>query len=223
MRATLFILLLAFSSIINAQTNTPSDPEATALLQKLSTKFKAFKTISADFTLTINHPKPKPEDSDAKYTETLTGKVDLKGAKFKINIKGQEIRSDGKTICTYIPTDKEVQINDYEENQEIFSPSKIFTFYTEGYSYRVKEKKTVNNRKLVIIEMIPVNKKVSFFKIDVTIDEAALTIVESKIYDKSGTRYTYIINKLTTDVAIADDIFVCSCDKFPGAKCNDLR
>lgn len=221
--ATILMCLLVFAAGAQTAVNPANDTEATALLQKLSAKYKAYKTISADFSLTVNYPKPKAEDPDSKYTEIIAGKLNLKGSKFKINLKGQEIRCDGKTICTYVTADKEVQINDYEESQEIFSPSKIFTFYNEGYMYRIKEKKTVNNRKMVVIEMTPSNKKVSFFKIDVTIDEAALTISESKIYDKSGTRYTYVMTKITTDAAIADDTFICACDKFPGAKCNDLR
>ena len=85
----------------------------------------------------------KPTDDDKKYIDTLKGKVLLQAAKFNISIKDQQIICDGKTIWTYSPAEKEVQINYFEESDDIFSPSKIFTLYKDGYLYQIKEKKHV--------------------------------------------------------------------------------
>ena len=45
--------------------------------------------------------------------------------------------------------------------------------------------------------MNPSNKKVSYFKIEVTINETTQQIVESKIFEKNGARYTYKLTKQT--------------------------
>lgn len=215
------MLLLSYPAA--AQNNPAQDPEAAALLQKVSEKYKAYKNISADFKLVIQRPKPKPTDDDRKYTDTLKGKVLLEQAKFNISIKDQQIICDGKNIWTYSPTDREVQVNTFEETDDIFSPSKIFSLYKAGYMYQIKEKKTVNGKPVTVIEMTPSGKKVSYFKIDVTIEEATLQITESKIYEKNGTRYVYKLTKQAPNTATNADSFTFDTKKYPGVKVVDLR
>ncbi|MCW3124715.1 MAG: outer rane lipoprotein carrier protein LolA [Bacteroidetes bacterium] len=205
------------------QASAVADPEAGALLEKAAARYKSFKGVEADFVLTTIRPKLKPEDSDSKYTSNDNGKLYMKGSKFKIAMNGNDIYCDGKTIWSYSPRSKEIQVNDYEESQETFSPTKIFSVYKEGYSYQIKEKKTFGGKNVTVVELSPQNKKVSFFKIDVAIDDATSDVMESKVYEKSGVRYIYKISKLNTSNALADDFFVCDPKKYPGAKVVDLR
>lgn len=219
-----FALFLMFSTgLLSAQSgNSANDPQAAALLQKVSEKYNGYKNVSAEFKLLVQRPKLKPEESDKKYTDTLTGKILLQQAKFNVSIKEQQIICDGKNIWTYTPGDKEVQVNYFEESDDMFSPAKIFSMYKEGYMYQVKEKKTVGGKNITVIEMAP-NKKLSYFKIDVSIDEATLQIVESKIYEKNGTRYVYKLTKQTPNVTTTTDSFTFDAKKYPGVKVVDLR
>jgi outer membrane lipoprotein-sorting protein len=213
-------MLLSYSAF--AQTNAANDAEAAALLQKVSEKYKAYKNISAEFKLIIQRPKLKPEESDKKYTDTLTGKVLLQQAKFNISLKDQQIICDGKNLWTYSAGDKEVQVNYFEETDDIFSPSKIFSMYKEGFMYQIKEKKTVSGKSQTVIEMAP-GKKASYFKIDVMIDDATQQIVESKIYEKNGTRYIYKLIKQVPNINTTDESFTFDAKKYPGVKVVDLR
>ncbi|MBP6730920.1 MAG: outer membrane lipoprotein carrier protein LolA [Chitinophagales bacterium] len=222
-RTLAFLLFLVPSVLLFSQAaNSANDEQAAALLQKVSAKYSGYKNVAADFKLLIQRPKLKPEESDKKYTDTLTGKILLQQAKFSVSIKDQQIICDGKNIWTYNPGDKEVQVNYFEETDDIFSPAKIFSMYKEGYMYQIKEKKTVGGKNLTVIEMAP-NKKLSYFKIDVSIDEATLQIVESKIYEKSGVRYVYKITKQTPNTTTTADSFTFDAKKFPGVKVVDLR
>ncbi len=223
MRTLCLVFYIAFSGSIFAQnTNAANDEAASALLQKVSGKYSAYKNVQADFKLIVQRPKLKPEDSDSKYTDTLKGKILLQQSKFNVELRGQQIICDGKNIWTYSPTDKEVQVNFFEETDDIFSPSKIFSMYKEGYMYQIKEKKTVGGKNFTVIEMAP-NKKLSYFKIDVTVDDATQQIVESKIYEKNGVRYIYKITKQTPNVATTAESFIFDTAKFPGVKVVDLR
>jgi len=217
------VLFLFTVSVFSQAQNPANDTEAAALLQKASEKYKTYKNISANFKLVIQRPKVKPTDDDKKYIDTLKGKVLLQGAKFNISIKDQQIICDGKNIWTYSPTDKEVQVNYFEESDDIFSPSKIFTLYKDGYLYQIKEKKQINGKNVTVIEMSPSNKKVSFFKMDVSIDNATLQITESKIYEKNGTRYIYKLAKQSYNTATNEDSFTFDPKKYSGVKVVDLR
>ena len=223
-RITLLSILIACSTFSFSQKeNTANDAEASNLLKKTSEKYKSYKNIAAEFKLVIQRPKMKSEEDDKKYTDTIKGKIYLQGAKFNIDVKGQKVICDGKNMWTYSAADREVQVNYYEESNDIFSPSKIFSLYNSGYSYQIKEKKTVNGKAVTVVEMSPVNKKVSYFKIDVSIDDATGTITETKVYEKNGVRYIYKLTKQTPDSSLTDDLFTFDPKKYPGVKGVDLR
>ncbi len=218
--ALLFFSLASFQQNAN---NSVNDPEAAALLKKVSEKYKSYHNISAGFKLLIQHPKINPNDNERKLTDTLTGKVLLEDTKFNITINKQHIICDGKNIWTYIPADKEVQVNYFEESDDLFSPSKIFSLYKEGYSYQIKEKVVEDGKKITVVEMSPANKKVSYFKIDIHIDPVALQITSSKIYEKNGVHYIYLLNNQTPNTKTTADSFTFEVSKYPGTKVVDLR
>lgn len=219
----LAIAFCALSIYAQQQGSAVADPEAGALLEKAASRFRSFKSVDVDFTLTTIRPKLKPDEPDSKYTSDDKGRLYMKGNKFKISMNGVDIYCDGKTIWSYNPKTKEIQVNDYEESQETFSPSKIFSVYKEGYSYQIKEKKPIGGKNVTVVELAPQNRKVSYFKIDVGLDDATNDVLESKIYEKSGVRYIYKINKLNTAPNLSDDFFTCDARKYPGAKMVDLR
>lgn len=225
MNKLFFVYIIVFNAIaVFAQAdNKLSDPVASALLQKVSSKYKTYQALSADFKLIINRPKIKPTDDDRKYIDTIGGNIILQGEKFRIKVSDQQFICDGKNIWTYIPKDKEVQVNYFEESDDVFSPSKIFTLYQEGYSYQIKEKRNLGGKSIVVIEMSPVNRKVSYFKIDITIDETNLQILESKVYEKNGARYLYKLIKQIPNPTIDAGTFTFELKKFPGVKVVDLR
>ena len=223
------IIAIAFAfisiSALHAQQKQSSvnDPEAGAILEKAAAKYKGLQGMQADFTLTTINPKLKPEDDDSKYTCNLNGQLFMKGKAFKIVMNGNEVYCDGKTIWSYSPKNKEVQINDYEESQETFSPTKIFSIYKEGYSYQIKEKKVFQGKNVTVIELSPTNHKVSFFKIDIAIEDGTNNLIESKVYEKSGVRYIYKITKLNTTTPLLDSFFIFDIKKYQNIKTVDLR
>lgn len=226
MKKSVFLLcwFIVFSYTARSQNPNPAnDPAAAQLLQKTSDKYKGYKNISCDFKLVVQRPKLKPNDDDRKYNDTLNGSIVLQQAKFNVNLKGQQVICDGKNIWTFSAADKEVQLNTFEETDDVFSPSKIFSLYKEGYLYQVKEKRTVNGKSATVIEMSPAGKKVSYFKIDVVIDEVTLQILEAKVYEKNGTRYIYKIIKQQYNTSLTDDKFTFDTKKYPGVKVVDLR
>src|SRR5580698_4265308 len=107
MKSCLLLLLGVVSLQLCAQKDNPAnDPEATALLQKVSEKYKAYKNIQANFLIYIQHPKLKPDDDDRKYMDTVKGQITLQGPKFKITVRDQQIYCDGKDIWSFTAGEK---------------------------------------------------------------------------------------------------------------------
>lgn len=224
MKTRLLILFVAhfIGNALHSQ-SVINDPEADSLLQLVSTKYKSYKNISADFKLVVQKPKFKPTDNDKKLSDTLKGNIIMQGTKFKVVVKGEQIICDGKTTWTFIPLQREVQVNDADDNDDVFSPTKIFTVGTKGYVSRIKEDVKVAGKSFTVIELMPLNKKLSYFKMDVTVDNSSQQITEALVYEKSGTHYIYIVTKQTNNVSVTDETFNFDSKKHPGVKVVDLR
>lgn len=205
-------IILSAVQISSAQ----NDKKAKAILSGVSAKYKSYQAIKAEFSYTLENPQEK-------INETQTGTLHLKGNKYRLNIAGQEVISDGKTIWTYLKDAKEVQVNTVDPETGAITPSEIFTMYEKGYSYLFVEEKTINGKVCQIVDLTPLDKTKSFFKVRLTIDKAAKQIVQSRIFDKNGNRYIYTIKSFAANPKLADTFFMFDPKKYPGIEVVDLR
>ena len=189
-----------------------NDKKATAILDEVSVKTKAYKTIKIDFTYAMDNAKEKIHD---KFKGTLISK----GDKYKLTAAGQDVISDGKTVWTYLKDAKEVQINNVGEDDDSFTPTKLLS----GYSKDFKSKFISEKGNDQIIELYPLKKGKNFNKVQLTIDKAKKQISKFMIYDRSGSTFSYIIDKFVTDQAIADAVFTFNKAEHPGVEMNDMR
>ena len=126
--ALCFAVLMSVSQWLGAAPLGKSDPKAKALLDKVSQKFKASKTLKADFTLQTIVP-------DQKNAQKQAGKIYIKGNKYKITTTEIERFSDGKTVWTLFKTEDEVQVNNVSPTGGELTPAQFFTMYQKGFTY----------------------------------------------------------------------------------------
>ena len=74
-----------------------------------------------------------------------------------------------------------------------------------------------------MVELTPVDKSKPFFKLLIGIDKKTNIIVNTRVFEKNGNRYTYGISGIQTNTAMADDSFVFDAKKFPKVEVVDLR
>jgi len=99
----------------------------------------------------------------------------------------------------------------------------LFTIYEKGFeSYYIGESNRGKN-KVHTIDIVPTDKKKSFFKIRLVIDRQKEQIVQAVVFDKNGSLYTYNINNFKTNSGIADATFAFDKKQFPGVEVVDLR
>ena len=194
-----------------------SDADAQKTLDAVSAKFKGFKSVTAKFNLKI-------ENSAGKIQGSKSGVVSMKGGKYHISITGQEIYCDGNTTWTYDKSSNEVQINKFDGSAGTISPQKMFTdFYNKDFLIKSNGSVKVNGKMMEEIELTPIDKTKTFFKVLVDVDKATQTIKQTKIFEKTGNRFTYGVNSMTTNTVIPDAQFNFDVKKFPGVEVVDLR
>lgn len=204
-----FLALLSLLFVLPAFTQT--DRKARTILDEVSAKTKAYKTIRIEFTY-------KMENKAQNINDSFKGVLISKGENYKLSFSGQEIFSNGKTVWTYLKDANEVQINNVSKEDDSFTPNNLLSSYNENFKAKLLEE----NSKQQIIELIPVQKK-NFNKVRVTIERARKIVGSITIFDKNGSTYTYTVNKFETDLPFTDSMFVFKTGEHPGVEEIDMR
>ncbi|TAM98748.1 MAG: outer membrane lipoprotein carrier protein LolA [Chitinophagaceae bacterium] len=215
----LFLLLTAVQSVY-AQKMTSfgqSGSDAKAILDAASKKFKSYKSAKADFLLKVSN-------TSNKVLDTKKGSILLKGNQFNVQLAGQEIFCNGKTIWTYNKDTKEVQVNNYQPKPGSISPESLFNdFYDKDFLYRLRATSKFHNRPVDVIEMTPLDKSKPYFKVIILIDKQNKNVVSTEIYEKGGNRYIYEVEKFMPNAPAAEADFAFNKANYPGVEVVDLR
>lgn len=212
-----FLLFLGFNAFSQSSSIGKSDPDAKKILDNVSAKFKTYKSVIARFNLKI-------ENSEGKVLGTKSGVVNMRGPKYRISVSGQEIYSDGNNIWTYDKSANEVQVTKFDGSANMITPQKMFTnFYDKDFLYKLNRESKVGKRTIQEIELTPVDKSKTFFKVLVGIDKANQSIVSTKVFEKNGNKYTYNVVSMKTNTAILDSLFVFDAKNYPNVEVVDLR
>ncbi len=212
------VLLFMTVSVVFAQAPNglgKSDPEAKKILDAVSAKFKGYKSVEAKFSLKI-------ENAAGKNLGTKTGTVYMKGTKYRIAVPGQDIFSDGSNVWTYEKASNEVTISKIDPGANSITPQKLFTnFYDKDFLYKLNGMVKMNGKNMQEVELTPIDKTKPFHKVLLYIDKSA--IYTTKVFEKTGNRYTYSVSSMKTGSVIADPTFVFDAKKYPGVEVVDLR
>jgi outer membrane lipoprotein carrier protein len=211
----IFLALVWMTLSVNLMAQ--GDPKAKAILDNVSKKVKALKSLKANFTITITGAKnAKPQ--------TKKGNVYMKGDKYFVSLSGQEIYCDTKTIWTFMKESNEVQISSFDPNENSFTPSKLFTnFYDKEYTYKYVGEQTVGGKKVDVINLTPTNKSKQYSKVELMIDKAQSVVAGGKMYEKNGNVYQYTVSGYTPNPALTDNMFTFDTKKHPKVEVVDLR
>ena len=189
------------------------------VLDKLSAKAKTFKSISADFTSTLNNQK-------AGVNKTNNGSVKIKGSKYYVNMGDFQIWCDGKTVWNYNKSDNSVTIDNLADVKDGgFDPSEMFTIWENEFSHEMKNTNaTSDGVPCYEVNMYPFDpKKKSYHTIIMMIDKAKMEIKNVTVRTRENATITYKIKNFKTSTEIVDSEFVFNKTKFPGVDEVDNR
>ncbi len=212
----LTLICTAIAALSIAQT----DPAATKMLNEVSKKYDAYKTIRSEFDLTVQ------DANKTAYSNTGIMYFNKPKKQYAIKMEDQEILSNGKTVWNISHDIKEVQITDAEHDDSTIGPNNLFSFYKKGYKYiSMPEEKLTKNGKtepLRVVELSPLDTKTNYFKIKLRINQNN-HIHDVTIFDKSSNRFTYTIKSLYLGQKFDESTFTFAKDKFKNYEIIDLR
>jgi outer membrane lipoprotein-sorting protein len=196
-----------------------NDPKAKAVLEKMRKKYETYKSLEAEFTLTIEFPE--------QPIKNQKGKLVQQNEKYRLTLPDQTLVCDGKSTWLYLVKNKEVQINNFEKESTpggISSPQDLFKAYAwNQYIYVLSGEFTENGKLVQQIEFKPTDKKSEYTKIRLTLDKKTTNVISIKTFSKDGSRYTLNVTKLSPNVSVAASVFQFSKNECPSCHFEDLR
>lgn len=204
MRRIIIIAVLAMSYLGFSQ----NDSEAKALLNEVSSKIKSYNNISLDFKYELNN-------ISENVNQETRGDVVIEGDKYKLNILGITRIYDGTTLYTISPEDEEVTISSENTEEEgTITPSKMLSFYEEGYIYKMDIVQNVKGRKIQYIKLNPMDTNSEIKHVLLGIDATTKHIYNLIEVGKNGTKTTLTVSSFKTDLPISKTLFTFDESKF---------
>ena len=211
----LFRSLTVFGFLLTGILYAQSDKKAEELLENVVNKTASYENLKAELAYTmVNH--------EMDIDEKKSGIIYLKGDSYRIEMEGQIIISDGKTIWTFIVDSDEVMVSNVEEGDESISPNKILTTYNEDYKAKFDSDNKYKNSDLKLINLKP-NEGNQFERISLLVNEKNLSLENFSVYDKSGNVFTYHIIDLQPNIDLPDTTFTFNPDDYPDVDVIDMR
>lgn len=187
------------------------DEKSKKILDDLSAKTKAYKTVELSFTFIM-------KNDDQQLYDTTKGVLKMKGEMYHLKLKDQEIFCDGIKVYTYTKETNECQVIEVSElDEDAVTPKNMFTIYENDFKSAIKEEKVVKGKKITVIDLFPLKPKEKDYSIvRIEVDVEKLHVNKAMVLAKNGTYYSYHIDKLTPDKEFDDKIFKFDKSKFPG-------
>jgi len=189
---------------------------AKTLLDEVSKKVKSYDNIVIGFKYALTNPAEN-------ITQETRGNVSLQKNKYLLELMGTKQLFDGTKLYVIIPEDEEINISSLnEEDDSNVTPSKMLTFYEEGYSYKMDIVQNVTGRKIQYVKLLPIDPKSELKEILLGIDQQTKHIYKLIQVQKNGTNVTITINSFKTNQPLSSTLFVFDKSKYGNYYINQL-
>jgi len=204
----LFVIIITSSGF--------AQDKAKALLNEVSTKVKSYNNISVGFKYELNNVSENI-NQETKVDVTIQNK------KYHLNVLGVTRIFDGKTLYTISPEDEEVTVSsDNTEDEGTITPSKMMTFYEEGYNYKMDILQNVKGRKIQYVKLIPIDSNAEIKHVLLGIDATTKHIYNLIEVGKNGVKTILTVNSFKTNQAIPKTLFVFDENKYKDFYINKI-
>ena len=144
---SLFIATVAFAQ---------SAEKAKSLLDEVSAKMGAYENMYIGFSQTLSNEEAGIKEGDEP---PINGEINLKGEKYRLNYLGNHFIYDGAKLYVINHDEKEISIsdNDLSDDDGFIYPSKLLTFYKEGYNLEMGKLQNIKGKKIQFVTLNPID------------------------------------------------------------------
>jgi len=202
-----FLVLIFTFCLISFFSNAQNDADAEAVLEKVSEVYSQIESGQGKFTMII-------ENLEAGVNENQTGFFFIKDDMYRIESDMLDRVTNGETVWTYFKDDEELQITDFDPEEEEINPAEIFNLYTKDYSYPEYKDTTIDSFEFHVIDLYPNDEQESYAKVSLIINKVSNFIVKAVVESKNGSFVTYQIDSFKPNTLSNNDLFNVSASDY---------
>ncbi|MBT8260694.1 MAG: outer membrane lipoprotein carrier protein LolA, partial [Bacteroidia bacterium] len=151
------------------------------------------------------------------------GDVIMEGDKYLLNILGVTRLFDGNTLYTISPEDEEVTISsENSEDESTITPSKMLSFYEDGYTYSLDIIQNVKGRKIQYIKLVPIDSNSEIKHVLLGIDSKTKHIYNLIEIGTNKTKTVLTVNSFKTNEPLSKTLFTFDESKYSDYYINKL-
>lgn len=181
---------------------------ADEFLNSIVESYKSYDDISIVFNYKIINEEMGVNESSRGYGS-------IKGNSYMINVDGQELICDGKTLWTHLIEDEEVMISEVTDDDDT-SPIAILNSLSNNISTKL-----LSISPNITIEVVE-NEQSTFEKLHINVD-SNLKLKDIHIFLGDGNELIYEITELTTNQNLPDSMFIFDETIHPNVEVIDMR
>lgn len=211
MKKIFFSFILLLSSLTFAQ----GYEQAKNLLDQVSKEIKSKNNIRFDFSYVLENKKEQ-------IRQEMEGNVTLAGDQYKLSFLEAIQLFDGKKIYTIVPENEEVTISFPEDEEDVsVNPSKLLTFYQEGYGYEWDIQQRVMGRNIQFIKLLPTetSEEVKYLLLGIDVDR--LQVYRLIEIGNNGTMTTLTLKSQEFNLSLPGDYFEFNAAEYPNYYINE--
>lgn len=210
MKQLIILITITFTSFF---ANSQNANQAKALLDEVAAKANSYKNMQIEFIHEL-------DNADANVHQETRGSVTIEGDLYHLNYMGTEQIFDGKKVYLIIHEDEEVIIQNPSNTDEgeTLTPSKMFSFYKNGYTYAMGDLKTITGIKIQYVKLTPINSNSEISTILIGIDVNTKHIYNIIETGTNDTVTTLQVTSFKTNQPISQNLFAFNLDKFKNQK-----
>ena len=200
------ITVLFLSIFLTTITFSQNSEKAKSLLDEVSTKMGAYENMFISFSQTLSN-----EDAGIKEGDEppIRGQITIQKEKYSLNYLGNKFIFDGKKLYVINNDEKEVSITDGDmgEDDGFIYPSKLLTFYKEGYNFEMGKLKNLNGRKIQFVILNPIDSNSDIVKVELAIDAKTKHIYKLIQTGSNSSKTTFTITEFKSNKTLSSSFF----------------
>jgi outer membrane lipoprotein-sorting protein len=187
--------------------------KAKKLLNEVSLKMGAYDNMLIGFSSSLTNEEAGINENDEP---PIRGVINLKGEKYNLDYLGNKFIFDGNKLYVINNDEKEINITDgdLEEEDGFIYPSKLLTFYKEGYNFAWGKEENKNGRKIQFVDLTPIDSNSDIVKVQLGIDAKTKHIYKLVQIGSNGSKTTFTITKFKSNQAISEKLFTFDKEKY---------
>lgn len=200
------ILVLFISLCITSITFSQNSKEAKSILDEVSTKMGAYKNMYIGFSQTLSNA-----DAGIKVGDEppIRGEINLQGEKYILDYLGNKFLYDGSKLYVINSDEKEISITNSDLNGDdgFIYPSKLLTFYKEGYNFEMGKLENINGRNIQFITLNPIDSNSDIVKVELGIDAKTKHIYTLMQTGSNNSKTTFTITTFKSNQTLPENFF----------------